>query len=159
MCVCSVVLRLLLGKQYNAGAAWGGSWKPRIYYYNSPYSLVCCMSLEGFHVIDSWLLQGHYSRAGVHQTLHHTQVCCLHLSEPVVEAELIPSWQRADRCCLAPGQGEGSCSHAKMEAAPLSTLSWQAQLGSAASRNLCLSVLDVMPLSDVKFWSRSLKKE
>lgn len=47
------MLRLLLGNQYNAGAAWSGSWKPRLYYYNSPCSLVSCVTLESIHAIDS----------------------------------------------------------------------------------------------------------
>lgn len=113
------MLRLLLGKQYNAGAAWGGSWKPRIYYYNSPYSLVCCMTLEGFHVIDSWLLHRHYSKADVHQTPHRTTalVCNLRSSDPVAEAELVPSQQRdlGDQVHAASQlvRGEGNCSRAR----------------------------------------------
>lgn len=119
VCVHSVMLRLLLGKQYNAGTAWGGSWKPRIYYYNSPYSLVCYMTLESFHVIDSWLLHRHYSKADVHQTPHHTTalVCNLHPSDPAAEAQVVPSWQRelGDQvhAALQLVSGEGNCSNAR----------------------------------------------
>lgn len=126
------------------------------------------MTLDGVHVIDSWLLQRHYAKAGVHQALRHSasQVCYLHLPAPVAGAEPVPSGLReagsygwlaggAGRSHLVGGLGEeeGNCSHARKGGSTAehrwpSTVGWQTLHGPAASTNLCPFVLHVIPLSD-----------